>query len=503
MTRKPPVILGVTVAALTLLSACSSSSHSASGTPNSTAAPAVATPTTRAPAPPGPAATLSGPITGGKGISLISGVNIDLAKAGYAEDEYFASGTATSYTSVGPRTRDGRWSIKPSATAPYRTRIIVRKPRDPKKFNGTVLVEWMNVSVGAETAPDFPYVGNEVTRSGYAWVGVSEQLIAVSGGTGVVTVPGGVPAGGLRAADPVRYGSLRHPGDKYSLDMFTQIGRALRTPGKLDVLGPLQPKRIVGIGESQSAFQMTTYIDAIQPTARVYDGFFVHSRGGGAISINGGDISSGISGGIHIRDDSDVPVFLVETETDETFLRYFDARQPDSPHLRLWDLAGASHADAFIAGGDGVGIAKSFRCKAAEVNTAPTHYVAEAALHQLDQWISTGVPPQSAPRMKVALVNGTPVVQRDAYGNALGGVRTAANDVPTATLSGDSGDPSVLCALFGSTVPFDHATLVRLYGTKAAYLAKFRAATDKAIANGYILPADRAAVLADGAKINF
>ena len=44
-------------------------------------------------------------------------------------------------------------------------------------------------------------------------------------------------------------------------------------------------------------------------------------------------------------------------------------------------------------------------------------------------------------------------------------------------------------------MPFDHATLVKLYGTKAAYLAKFTAATDTAIANGYILPADRAAIL--------
>ena len=506
MTRKTPVILPVilcvAVAASTLLSACSSSSKS--GSPNSTSAPAsaVATPTTRAPAPPGPEATLSGPITGGNGVSLLQAFNPDLGKAGYSQNEYFASGTASSLKSLGPRTKDGMWSFQPATTAPYRTRIVVRKPRDPKKFNGTVLVEWMNVSVGLETAPDYPYLATEILRSGYAWVGVSEQLIAVSGGTGVVPLPGGVPAGGLRAADPARYGSLRHPGDKYSLDMFTQVGRALRTPGKLDVLGPLQPKRIVAIGESQSAFQMTTYIDAVQPTARVYDGFFVHSRGGGAIPINGGSIDTGIFGGIHIRDDIGVPVFLVETETDETLLRYFDARQPDSTHLRMWDLAGASHADAFIAGGDGYGVAKGFGCKAAEVNTAPTHYVAEAALDHLNTWIRTGTPPPSAPRMKIALVKDTPVIQRDAYGNAIGGVRTAANDVPIAALSGVV-DDSVICALFGTTAPFDHATLVKLYGTKAAYLAKFRAATDKAIANGYILPADRGAILAEAAKINF
>ena len=105
--------------------------------------------------------------------------------------------------------------------------------------------------------------------------------------------------------------------------------------------------------------------------------------------------------------------------------------------------------------------------------------------------------------MKITLVKGTPVIQRDAHGNAIGGVRTAANDVPIAALSGVTGDRAFICALFGSTVPFDHATLVKLYGTKAAYLAKFRAATDTAIANGYLLPADRAAILAEAAKINF
>jgi hypothetical protein len=503
MPGKPSAILCVTVSALTLISACSSSSpKSSDSAATSSSAPAIATPTTRAPAPPGPAATLSGPITGGNGISLVQAFNPDLGKAGYTQNEYFASGTASSYKSLGPRTKDGIWSFAPSTTAPYRTRIVVRKPRDPKKFNGTVLVEWMNVSVGLEAPPEYPYLATEILRSGYAWVGVSAQLIAVSGGTGVVPLEG-VPPGGLRAADPARYGSLRHPGDKYSLDMFTQVGRALRTPGKLDVLGALQPKRLLAMGESQSAFQMTTYIDAIQPTARVYDGFFVHSRGGGAIPVSGGDISTGILGGIRIRDDIDVPVFIVETETDEQSFLYFEARQPDSPHLRLWDLAGAAHADAFIAGGDPFGVAKGFGCKTAEVNTAPTHYVASAALSHLNTWIRTGTPPPSAPRMKITLVKGKPVIQRDARGNAIGGVRTAANDVPIATLSGVTDEASILCSLFGSTVPFDHATLVKLYGTKAQYLAKFRAATDKAIASGYILAADRAAILAEAAKINF
>lgn len=425
----------------------------------------------------------------------MSATSLDLAKAGYSDTEYFASGTAQSYRSVGAQGKDGRWSVAPKASAPYRTRIIVRRPRDAKHFNGTLLVEWLNVSSGSDAAPDFSYAGTEITRSGYAWVGVSVQKVGVAGGAGVVPIAG-LPTGGLRGADPLRYASLHHPGDEYALDIFSQVGRSLLAPGA-GALGALRPQRIVAIGESQSAFQLTTYIDAIQPTARIFDGFFVHSRGGGAIPISGGDISSGITGGIRIRDDIDVPVFLLETETDETFLGYFAARQPDSAHIRLWDVAGAAHADAYLLGGN----ASILSCKGA-INTAPTHYIVASALDQLDRWIRTGTPPPPAPRMKIATVKGSVTVQRNSLGNAIGGVRTAANEVPVAALSGAAADTSkIICVVFGSTRPFDQATLKRLYPSMAAYLTAFRRATDTAIASGYLLPADRAAILAEAANV--
>ncbi len=447
--------------------------------------------------PRGPRAVLSGPITGGKGVDLLSSA-IDLAATKYTQNEYFASGTASSFTSVGAQGTDGRWEVAPKDQATYRTRIIVRRPSDPKLFNGTVLVEWLNVSAGADTAPDFTYAGPEITRSGYAWVGVSVQKVGVSGGTGIVQV--GTPTGGLVGDDPVRYGSLHHPGDQYALDMYTQIGRALRKPGhgSLDALGGLHPKQMIAVGESQSAFQLTTYIDAIQPTTHLFDGFFVHSRGGGAVPIGGGSTSSSLTGGIRIRTDNDVPVLLFETETDEAGLHYFVARQPDNRHLRLWDVAGASHADSWVLGGN----AGLLPCGGL-INTAPTHFVVSAALAQLNRWVRTGDAPPAAPRMDVALVNGAPVVQRDARGNAIGGVRTAANDVPVAALSGvPFPGSSVLCSLFGSTKPFDAATLTQLYKNQATYDAKFARATSRTIARGYELQADRTAIIAEGkAKI--
>ena len=80
-------------------------------------------------------------------------------------------------------------------------------------------------------------------------------------------------------ANPVRYGSLSHPGDTYSFDMFSQAGEAVKAGS---VLGPLKAKRVIATGESQSAVFMTTYVDAVDPLARIYDGFYIHSRFGGA-----------------------------------------------------------------------------------------------------------------------------------------------------------------------------------------------------------------------------
>jgi hypothetical protein len=49
--------------------------------------------------------------------------------------------------------------------------------------------------------------------------------------------------------------------------------------------------------------------------------------------------------------------------------------------------------------------------------------------------------------------------------------------------------------------PFGQALLSQLYTNKAKYLAEFTRATDKAIASGYLRATDRAAILAEAAKV--
>jgi hypothetical protein len=63
---------------------------------------------------------------------------VDLAKHGYGEQEYNAGGMANRYRIKNPL--DTATII--DGGHPYKTRIAIRKPSDPRRFNGTAVVEW-------------------------------------------------------------------------------------------------------------------------------------------------------------------------------------------------------------------------------------------------------------------------------------------------------------------------------------------------------------------------
>ena len=436
-------------------------------------------------------AGFSTPPDTGHVVEPVSANPTGLAAHGYVEQEYFASGTASSFSGRSTPS-DGKWTIAVTGSAPYRTRIIVRRPSDPAKFDGNVVVEWMNVSAG-ESAPDWDYLNPALMDSGAAYVGVSAQAIAVDGGKALLTSG---PGKGLRQDEPARYGSLHHPGDQYSLDMFAQIGQALRAPAP-SVLGGLRPKHVVAVGESQSAFYLTTYADAIQPLDPAYQGIFIHSRGGGAAPFVPTDVTSSIDGDVRIRTDLDVPVFMLETQTDLIQLGYAVAQQPNTSRIRTWEVAGTSHADAYE-----LGVGAGFLGCTTPVNSGPQHEVAQAAFIAFEHWVDDGTEPPSPGPFNLSSTDPAELAL-DAHGNVTGGVRTPAVDVPVATLSGaPPPGSSELCGLFGSTVPFGPQTLTALYGSTAGYVAAYSAALDRSIAGGYILPADRAPLLAQAAQVS-
>ena len=123
------------------------------------------------------------------------------------------------------------------------------------------------------------------------------------------------------------------------------------------------------------------------------------------------------------------------------------------------------------------------------------HYVLQAAIARLHDWVRAGVAPPAASRMELSS-DDPPRPALDENGLATGGVRTPWVDVPIARTSGIGTGESPLSHLFGSGEPFDAATLGRLYpGGAPEYLERFTESLDEAIGSGFLLPADRQEIL--------
>ncbi len=446
----------------------------------------------------------------GKPALLLSA--FDLADVGYAVEEFFVSGTAARYvpaTDLGP---DGRWDVTPSGSGDYTTRIVALTPSDPARFNGTVLVEWLNVSGGIDAAAVWMMAHREMLRSGFAYVAVSAQRVGIDGGESLLGADMS-----LKSQDPQRYADLCHPGDAFSFDIFSQVGALIKSGGHGAILRDLPAQRVIALGESQSAMFLTTYINAVDPLAPIYDGFLVHSRFGPAAPLDGSSIfsESTATQAVTFRPELRVPLLTVITETDVfggPREGYFFARQPDNDRLRVWEIAGAAHADnytiqvAFIDSGSApleailAGYTPTNMLMgqqlAHNINFGPQHhYVVQAALAALNTWVATGEPAPGANPLEVRESAGPQPVP-DGNGLARGGIRTPWVDVPIARTSGLGGEESIMSAIFGSGELFDANTIQRLYpGGRTQYLDSFTAALDAAIGSGFILPADRAEIL--------
>ena len=418
----------------------------------------------------------------------------DVTRHGYVMEEFALQGTATSYR-VRPGGRapaSGLWESEPAETAPYTTRILVIRPADPGRFNGVAIVNWQNVTAGFDIGAPF---GREIWR-GYAWVGVSAQEVGLHGYPGMTV--------GLVEWDPERYGELRHPGDAWSYDIFTQAGRLLRAPQNT-LLGGLGPTTLIATGASQSAMRLASYINAVHQHARLYDGFYLTTHWGicpplEELSLM--DLFEPTKDALSpamcaIRDDGGVPVLLLSTESEARY--NLPVRQPDSETFRCWEIAGAAHqsrcrAQALldITARDGLsieGAADPTR------NSLEWGYVDDAALRGLVNWIRDRRTPASVPRIAMTDDPSAPIV-RDDLGNALGGIRLPELEAPVAVYRGERGDLSQPDRILGSTTPLSHGQRADLYPDEGARTAEWNRAVDRLVAAGLVLPEDEPAVRA-------
>jgi hypothetical protein len=390
----------------------------------------------------------------------------NLAAVGYTEEEFFYEGTANSYDTSGAL---GTTGSVVSSGHPYKTRMVVRRPLSPAQFNGTVIVEWQNVTAGYDLDANWGGSFEHFIRSGYAWVGVSAQRVGVQGAPN-----------GLKAWSPLRYGQLdvtaggTITNDALSYDIFAQAMQAIRHPVGVNVMGGLNVQRVLAIGASQSASRLAIYINSLHPLiGDPVDAYMLYIGGG------------------RIRGDLTVPVFKLISETDVP--GQVASRQPDSAVFRSWEVAGSSHSGRRtalnsrpLALRDGVAPAEGV-CDFPVHPRVPSHYVANAVYDHLVHWVRDKTPPPSA--APVTTVGNT--IQRDSFGNALGGVRLAEFAVPTAENTGDNAG-SAFCRLYGRYVPFDTATLNGLYPSHASYTGPVAALTQANVQAGYILADDAA-----------
>jgi hypothetical protein len=427
---------------------------------------------------------------------------IDIGRLGYGVSEFFVEGTADSYHNVGALTNTAPWVVAPDGTPqPYKTRIQVIAPNDPSAFNGTVYVEWFNVTAQFDSAPDFFQNYTEIKRQGAVYVGVSAQLAGVNA---------------AKAQDAARYGSLVHPGDSYSYDIYTQVGQAIRDHAATIFGAAITPERIIAMGHSQSGSRLVTYVNAFGATAP-YDGFI--PRGTGATPTAA--LRQAPLGVIPVPNPTLVsqlakPVLRFQTETEGRL-----ARQVDSTNFRWWEVPGTAHQDAYPLSGDyadGPGGAQQFfnymitpffgplgtfgNCQFG-INAGPSGWVLHAALRHMNGWVQDGTPPPMAPRMNT--VDGTPggALVLDANGNVTGGIRTPHLDVPIAELRGSGNLPATpginFCGLFGTTKPFSAEKLAQLYKNHGAFVSRWSQSVATTVAAGFMTPEDGELVQISGA----
>jgi hypothetical protein len=461
------------------------------------------------------APTITVPPAGSHGFPYMSDT-AGIAGTGYVEEEFFLGGTATAYRKSGAFGSDGKWQVTPAAEAPYKTRMLVRRPSDPAKFNGTVVVEWFNVTAQIDAPADWVMMKEELLRSGYAYVGVSVQKAGLDGNLPFFP--------SVKGWDPARYGTLHHPGDQYSYDILSQAGQAIRSPNGPNPLGNLKATKLIAVGQSQSGVRLTTYVNAVAPVARVFDAHLIHSNfaTGAALEAAPGDTS--MPNPTRIRTDLSAPTFVVLTESD--VVRHSPARQPNSATVHTWELTGTSHADKWLLDVASVIAARTYGVTApdlncgttvAPVNDGPGRYGVSAALASLHRWARDGARPAGAPN--ITIVSGQ-IARDPATGMALGGVRLPDVTVPTRTLSGERGTAGLgfLCGLFGAADPWNgdgdpwdqhnaedpsdpaakpvpEPDLGTLYRSHDDYVATVRRAASAAVRNGYLTAGDARSIV--------
>jgi hypothetical protein len=415
---------------------------------------------------------------------------LDLASRGYVEQEYYVSGSARRYTF--PDAMND--AVLTDGVFPYKTRMIVRRPTDPARFNGTVVVEWFNVTLGQDIDFNWATSHDYLMRNGYAVVSVSAQKVGVERlkswsaeryGDLTVSAPDTTPP------DPLR------TGDVLSWDIFSQTIRALRKPSGVDALPGMNVRRVIATGESQAGRRLTQYYNSIDPLHRVIDGMVFYDPG-----------YSGIDGAATwhlLRSDNPTKLISVGAEVwsdgrkavvDGLTTRRWEV--PGTSHLSLWDMQyvdAITTRDKGLRARDGTPVATI-----ADLIKGCAHYplwsavpmnkVLNAAFDHVNHWAGGGQPPPAGRPMERDA--GGELLRHDEQGRTFGGVQLAEYIYPTAFNLGYLNPGPGFCRNGGHHRFYTTDELRALYPDRNAYIRGVVETTMKNLKEGYILGFDAA-----------
>jgi hypothetical protein len=438
---------------------------------------------------------------------------VNLPRAGYVEEEFFVSGRANIYD----WTAAGGVTVK-TPNAPYTTRILVRRPSNPQRFSGNVIIEVPN----AARRFDFSF----------AW-GVSHDAFMENGDVFVVLTMAQGNIEGLKAYDAMRYAglSLANPTpdeacasgragsppatsnteEGLQYDMLAQVAALLKAPRPG---GPLAGFNVQRAYLTAYDGVLATYIAALHPRVRlangrpIYDGYVINRQPAVGRLRRCGMAPSADDPRQLIRN-LDVPVIRIIGQTDiiATYAKRREDSDTATDRYRLYEVAGGAHADAFfypymptVADLRKIGSNFAFlaawpfanQCEPEQllakvpINT----FVMDAAFQNLTRWIKDGVAPPRAERISIE-GSGTPQakVMLDKNGNAVGGYRTPYTEVPSATYH-VSARGETFCPELGRIEPFDWARMNAMYGTPQNYASKVAQSADRLLKDRFITESD-------------
>jgi len=427
-----------------------------------------------------PTPTVLGPIPVTKSSHPFLATDIDLDEYGYEEKEYFIEGddahayntagaadvTGTPVTTGGPN-GDGAY--------PYKTRIVVRRPKDPSDFNGVVVAEWYNVTTQYDLEANWFGDPEYMLKHGYAFVGISAQNVGITA---------------LKAFDASRYGSLNVNGngavsaDGLSYDIYDAAIKAVKGYGVgPDPMGPLQPEMVIASGESQSCGRLVSQYNKVEPIHEIIDAYLL-------------TVCS-----TALRSDRPEKVIRVITETENRSQQ----TESDTDTLRHWEVAGGSHIP-LLARRNWTGPverdrgAQAVDCVKPPLSKVQWPFVQNAAIDGLIRWSRDGEEPAIAPRGEYSSPSS---LIRDDLGIAQGAIRLPEMTVPTGVNTGtNSAAPgasglSVFCSLLGSYEQFDEQTLSGLYADYGDFVDRSSVAADDVVSQGFVLPEDGERLKAD------